>query len=56
MQSNPLLVRGVPALIFLKGIAKTTGDRSTWQITVDNATILVNGVDLSAMMGAMGQK
>ena len=54
-QSDPLLQQAVPVIIFLKGIARTTADQAVWQITVDNAKVLVNGVDLSAMMGAMGK-
>ena len=52
-QADPVLQQAVPVLIFLKGIATTSGDRATWQITVDNAKVLVNGVDLSAMAGSM---
>ncbi len=50
-QSDPMMQQAVPVMIFLKGIARTTGDQSIWQITVNNTNILVNGVDLSAMMG-----
>jgi hypothetical protein len=28
---------------------------AVWQITVNNAKILVNGVDLSALAGSMGK-
>ena len=54
-QSDPMMQQAVPVVIFLKGIARTTGDRAVWQITVDNAKILVNGVDLSAMTGGMSR-
>ena len=50
-QSDPMLQQAVPVVIFLKGIARTSGDQAVWQITVDNAKILVNGVDLSALAG-----
>ena len=53
MQADPMLAPGVAAVIFLKGIARTTADQSVWQVTVNNGAILVNGVDLSAMAGAM---
>ena len=52
-QADPMLAKGVPVIIFLKGIAHTTGDQAVWQITAANKKVLVNGVDLSAMMGAM---
>ncbi len=54
-QQDPVLQQVVPVIIFLKGIARTTGDQAVWQITVDNAKVLVNGVDLSAMAGAMNK-
>ena len=54
-QGNPMLAQAVPVVIFLKGIAKTSGDRSVWQIAVNNAKVTVNGVDLSALMGGMGK-
>jgi hypothetical protein len=52
-QADPMLAQGVPVIIFLKGIAHTTGDQAVWQISASNQKVLVNGVDLSAMMGAM---
>jgi hypothetical protein len=52
-QSDPMLAQAVPVIIFLKGIAKTNGDQAVWQITVANAKVLVNGVDLSAMANGM---
>ncbi len=52
-QADPLLRRGVPGIIFLKGIAHTTGDRSVWQIAVANRVVTINGVDLSALAGGM---
>ena len=55
LQANPMLAQGVPVVIFLKGIAKTTGDQAVWQVTVDNAKVLVNGLDISAMAGAMSK-
>jgi hypothetical protein len=52
-QSDPMLQRAVPVVIFLKGIAHMSGDQAVWQITVNNAKVLVNGVDLSALTGGM---
>jgi hypothetical protein len=48
-QADPLLASGVPALIFMKGIAHTTGDQAVWQIAVANKKVTVNGVDMSAL-------
>ena len=48
-QNDPMLAQGVPVLIFLKGIAKTSADQAVWQISVANTKVLVNGVDLSKM-------
>jgi hypothetical protein len=52
-QSDPMLAQAIPVVIFLKGIAKTNADQSVWQITVSNAKLLVNGVDLSALAKGM---
>ena len=54
-QSDPMLQQAVPVVIFLKGIARTSGDQAVWQITVNNAKVLVNGVDLSAMTAGMSK-
>ena len=55
MQADPMLAQGVPVVIFLKGIARSTADQAVWQVTVDNAKVLVNGVDLSAMAGGLSK-
>ncbi|MEJ1976309.1 MAG: hypothetical protein WDN49_09600 [Acetobacteraceae bacterium] len=52
-QADPMLAQGVPVVIFLKGIAHTTGDQAVWQISVADKKVLVNGVDLSAIAGGM---
>ena len=52
-QADPMLAQGIPVIIFLKGIAHITGDHAVWQISVANQKLLVNGVDLSAMAGAL---
>ncbi len=50
-QADPLLQPAAPVIIFLKGIAKTTGSQAAWLVTVDRGRLLVNGVDLSAIIG-----
>jgi hypothetical protein len=52
-QSDPMLQQAVPVMIFLKGIARMSGDRAIWQVTVNNAKVMVNGVDLSALTGGL---
>ncbi len=52
-QADPLLRPGVGAMIFLKGIARTNGERSVWQIAVADRVVTINGVDLSALAGGM---
>ncbi len=54
LQAEPMLEQAVPVAIFLKGIARSAGDQLTWQVTVEGARVLVNGVDLSAMTGGQG--
>ncbi len=54
-QANPALQAGIPVVIFLKGIAKVTGDQALWQVTLAKGKALVNGVDLSAMLGGGGK-
>lgn len=54
-QSDPLLQQGVPVVIFLKGIARSSGDQSVWQITVNGPKVLVNGIDLSSIAGSLGK-
>ena len=50
-QEDPVMQQAVPALIFLRGIAKTNGSQAVWLLTVDHDQLLVNGVDLSALTG-----
>lgn len=52
-QGDPLLAQGLPVIIFLKGIAHTSGDSAVWLITVAKQKVLVNNVDTSAMLGGM---
>ncbi len=52
-QADPLLRPGVGEIIFLKGIARTSGERSVWQIVVADRMVTINGVDVSALAGGM---
>lgn len=41
----------VPAFVFAKGIGRAVDNRVVWDITYRDSKVLVNGTDLSAMMG-----
>lgn len=47
----PDLAGVLPVFVFAKGIARTVEDRLVWDITYLGSKVLVNGTDLSAMMG-----
>lgn len=47
----PMLAQGLPAIVFLKGLAKQAEGDMVWDVTFDGAKLAVNGTDMSAMMG-----
>ena len=47
----PMLAQGLPAIVFLKGLAKQSEGDMVWDVTFDGAKLAVNGTDMSAMMG-----
>ena len=47
----PQLAQVLPVFVFLKGLGKATGDQLTWDLVYDGSKLLVNGTDMSAMMG-----
>jgi len=49
--SQPMLAQGMPAIVFLKGLAKQAEGGMVWDVTFDGAKLAVNGTDMSAMMG-----
>ena len=49
--AQPMLAQGMPAIVFLKGLAKQADGDSIWDVTFDGAKLAVNGTDMSAMMG-----
>ena len=53
-QALPQLSFAMPALAFAKGISRAVGDQLVWDISYDNGKVLVNDVDLAAMMGGAG--
>jgi hypothetical protein len=48
--ATPELQQAVPVLIMLKGLAQQDGEKLVWNITYQDAKLLVNGNDLSQMM------
>jgi hypothetical protein len=52
--TDPTAQQGMAMLFAAKGVSKPDGDGVVWEITVSpDGKALVNGTDLSAMMGAM---
>jgi len=48
----PKLAGALPGLLFAKGVGRTVDNRLAWDITYRDNKLLVNGTDLSAMMGS----
>ena len=48
--------QSIPALAFVKGIAKTEGGKLVWDITYARGKVLVNNVDILALAGAGAPK
>ena len=49
--AQPSLAQGMPAIVFLKGLAKQAEGGMVWDVTFDGSKLAVNGTDMSAMMG-----
>jgi hypothetical protein len=49
--AHPELVQALPALILAKGFGRAEGARLVWDIGFQNGKLLVNGQDLSALLG-----
>ncbi len=47
----PQLAQIMPLFVFLKGLGKASGDQLLWDVTYEGGKMLVNGTDMSAMMG-----
>jgi hypothetical protein len=50
-QSMPDLAQAVPVLLLLKGLARTEGETSVWDVSWEGNKLLVNGVDVQKMFG-----
>jgi hypothetical protein len=48
--TDRMLRRAGPVLVFLKGIGATQGDETVWDIAYHDSKLTVNGTDMSAMM------
>jgi hypothetical protein len=52
--TDPTAQQAMAGLFAMKGIGKANGDETVWDITMGaDGKLLVNGTDISAMMGAM---
>jgi hypothetical protein len=52
--TDPMAQQGMAMLFAAKGIGKAEGDAITWDVTMNpEGKLLVNGTDLSSMMGAI---
>lgn len=51
VSAQPMLAQGVPAIVFLKGLAKQAEGGMVWDVTFDGTKLAVNGTDMTAMMG-----
>ena len=49
--AQPMLAQGMPAIVFLKGLAKQAEGGMVWDVTFDGAKLAVNSTDITAMMG-----
>lgn len=50
--ASPLLAQSMPLLLMLKGLGRPDGAQTVWELRFDGERVLVNGTDLSAMLGA----
>jgi len=50
-RDKPELQQALPVLIMLRGLARPDGDRLVWNIVSENASVTVNGMDLSQLGG-----
>jgi hypothetical protein len=52
--TDPTAQQAMAMLFAAKGVSKSDGDGVIWEVTVSpDGKAMVNGTDLSAMMGAM---
>jgi hypothetical protein len=49
---SPELAGALPVFVFAKGIGRIVENRLVWDITYRDGKLLVNGTDLSSMMGS----
>ena len=49
--ATPFAAQAIPALLLVKGMARTSGDRLLWSVLSETGRTTVNGTDLSAALG-----
>ena len=50
-KQNPAMQTAFAVLTLAKGIGRSSGNQTVWDITYQGGKVLVNGVDVLAMMG-----
>jgi hypothetical protein len=56
LAADPALAPGLSALIFLKGVGRTEGERMVWDIDFHDQRLTVNNQDFTAMLySALGR-
>jgi hypothetical protein len=51
VRDKPELQQALPILIMLRGLARTDGDHLVWDVEAHDGTFIVNGTDLSQLLG-----
>ena len=51
VRDKPELQQALPTMIMLRGLARTDGDHLVWDVAVRDGSFIVNGTDLSQLMG-----
>lgn len=54
VKATPSLAQALPVLVIAKGIGRTAGNATVYDLSYRNGAFLVNGTDLSAMAGGGG--
>ena len=52
VRAKPELQQALPVLIMVRGLARTDGNHLVWDVAVHDGSFIVNGTDLSQLIGA----
>jgi hypothetical protein len=52
--ADPMAQQGMAMLFAAKGMGKAEGDTTIWDIDFNGAKLMINGTDMTSMMGALG--